>query len=87
MTRDFLFRQVIAPLRDSGVILASCVHGYKIPISVEDINTYLNQTTSIVGPMMQRMGKCRQLIKEGTSNDVDVFNDPAFLKYKRYFDD
>lgn len=87
VTRDFLFRQVIAPLRDSGVILASCVHGYKIPISVEDINTYLNQTTSIVGPMMQRMGKCRQLIKEGTSNDVDVFNDPAFLKYKRYFDD
>lgn len=87
VTRDFLFRQVIAPLRDSGVILASCVHGYKIPISVEDINTYLNQTTSIVGPMMQRMGKCRQLIKEGTSNDVDVFNDPAFLKYKKYFDD
>lgn len=87
VTRDFLFRQVIAPLRDSGVILASCVHGYKIPISVEDINTYLNQTTSIVGPMMQRMGKCRQLIKEGTSNDVDVFNDPAFLRYKRYFDD
>lgn len=87
VTKDFLFRQVIAPLRDSGVILASCVHGYKIPISVKDILTYMNQTTSIVGPMIQRMGKCRQLIKEGTSNAVDVFNDPAFLKYKRYFDD
>ena len=86
VTKDFLFRRVIAPLRDNGVILASCVHGYKIPISVDDIITYLNQTTSTVGPMLNRMGICRKLILQGTDNELDVFNEEAFIRYKSYFD-
>jgi hypothetical protein len=86
ISKDYLFRRVISPLRDSGVILASCVHGYKIPISVEDINTYLNQTTSTVGPMLHRMGICRKLVLQGTDNKLDIFNDVAFIKYKKYFD-
>ena len=85
--KDFLFRRVVAPLRDSGVILASCNQGYKIPVSVDDINTYLNQTTSTVGPMLNRMGICRSLIKRSTDNGLDVFDDAAFIRYKRYFDE
>ena len=85
-TKSFLFRRVIAPLRDHGVILASCNHGYKIPISVEDINTYLNQTTSTVGPMLSRMETCRQLILQGTDGTLDVFEDEAFIRYKRLFE-
>jgi len=87
VTRNVLYRRVVAPLRDEGIILASCVKGYKIPISVDDIITYLNQTVSTVGPMLHRMGICRALIKRSTDNNFDVFNDPAFLKYKKYFDD
>lgn len=85
-TKDFLYRNVIAPLRDSGVLLASCVHGYKIPISVEDIKTYLNQTTSVIGPMLSRMGLCRDLVLQGTGNSLDVFNDEAYIRYKRFFE-
>ena len=81
-----LFRELTFLLRDEGVILASCVKGYKIPISVDDIITYLNQTTSTVGPMLHRMVICRNLIKRGTDNNYDLFDDPAFLKYKRFFD-
>ncbi len=84
--KNYLFRRVIAPLRDSGVILASSVHGYKIPISVDDIVTYLNSTTSTVGPMLHRMGICRNLILQGTDNNLDIFNDEAFIKYKNYFE-
>ena len=73
-------------MRDGGVILASCVHGYKIPISVEDITTYLNQTTSTVGPMLHRMGICRRLILQGTDNNLDILGNEAFLKYKRLFE-
>ena len=87
VTKNTLFRRVIAPLRDEGVILASCPKGYKIPISEEDLIMYLNSTTSTVGPMMQRMGRCRELIKRGTDNELDLFNDPAFIRYKRYFDE
>lgn len=84
--KDDLFRKIIAPLRDEGIILSSCSHGYKIPISVADIVTYLNQQTSIVGPILHRMGICRNMIKAGTDNNLDVFNDPAFAKYIKYFE-
>ena len=87
VTKDTLFRRVIAPLRDEGVILASCSRGYKIPISVDDIIAYMNQTTSICGPMLQRIAKCRNLIKQGTDNNLDLFDNPAYLKYKRYFEE
>lgn len=84
--RDFLYRRVIAQLRDSGVILASCTQGYKIPISVEDITTYLNQTHTVVSPMLHRIEICRNLIKQQTDNNLDVLDDPVFLRYKSYFD-
>lgn len=35
--RDYLYRKIIAPLRDAGVIIASCSHGYKIPTCIDDI--------------------------------------------------
>ncbi len=83
---NYLYRRIIAPLRDAGVILSSCSQGYKIPISVEDITTYINQTHTVVSPMLHRIEICRNLIKQQTSNDLDVLADPAFLKYKKYFD-
>ena len=86
MSRNFLYRKVIAPLRDEGVIIASSSHGYKIPISVEDIKTYLNSTHTIVSPMLHRIGICRTLIQQQTGNQLDVLEDPAFLRYKKYFD-
>lgn len=85
--KDFLFRRVIAPLRDHGVILASCAHGYKISVSTEDILAYMNQTKSIIGPMLSRMGKCRSLVKMGTDNNLDMFDNPAFIEYKKFFDE
>ncbi|MCD7803146.1 MAG: DUF3800 domain-containing protein [Clostridiales bacterium] len=86
ITRNFLYRRVIAPLRDHGVIIASCTHGYKIPISVDDITTYLNQTHTIVSPMLHRVEICRNIILQSTSGNYDILDDPAFLHYKRYFD-
>lgn len=86
ITKNYLFRKIIAPLRDEGIIIASCSHGYKIPISVDDITTYLNQTHTIVSPMLHRVEVCRKLILEGTHNKFDILDDPAFIQYKRYFD-
>lgn len=83
---NYLYRRIIAPLRDDGVMLASSSHGYKIPISVKDVVTYFNQTHMIVSPMLHRMELCRKLIKQQTHNELDILDDPAFAKYKRYFD-
>ena len=87
VTKDKLFRRVVAPLRDKGLVIASCPRGYKIPISVNEILTYLNQSNSIVGPMISRMRICRDIIKQNTDNELDLFDKPAYIKYKRYFDE
>jgi len=86
ISRDFLYRRVVAKLRDEGVLIASCPQGYKLPISVDDIVAYLNQTHMIVSPMLNRMGKCRNLIIQRTSGRLDILDNPAFLKYKKYFE-
>ena len=86
ITRNYLYRRVIAPLRDEGVIIASSSRGYKIPISIDDIKTYLNSTHTIVSPMLHRIGICRKLILQQTGNSMDILDDPAFIKYKKYFD-
>lgn len=86
ITKSFLFRRVVAPLRDNGVILSSSSRGYKIPISSEDIVTYLNQTHSTVSPMLNRIRICRELVLQETSGNLDILNDPAFARYKNYFD-
>lgn len=86
ISRDFLYRRIIAPLRDHGVIIASCKHGYKIPISINDITAYLNSTHTIVSPMLHRVEISRNLIMQKTENSLDILDDPAFLKYKKYFD-
>jgi hypothetical protein len=85
--RDYLYRKIIAPLRDAGVIIASCSHGYKIPTCIDDIYSYINQTNGIVAPMLNRVEKCRELILKQTDGALDIFDDPALKKYKRYFGD
>lgn len=87
VTKDFLYRRIIAPLRDEGVIIASSVHGYKVPTSVEDIRTYINQTVTVVGPMLSRIGKCRELIQMQTDSKLDILGDASLSGYQRYFGD
>ena len=86
VSKDFLYRRIVAQLRDEGVIISSCSHGYKLPISVDDIITYLNQTHTIVAPMLDRVEICRNLILQQTNNNLDILDEIAFIKYKKYFD-
>lgn len=87
VSQNYLYRKIIAPLRDADVMIASSAHGYKIPTSVKDIYTYINQTSGIVNPMLNRIEKCRKLISKQTDGALDILNDPALTKYKRYFGD
>ncbi len=86
VSRDHLYRKIVAPLRDDKIIIASSSQGYKIPVSTDDIYTYLNQTNTIVSPMMHRIELCRNLIKLKTDGELDILDTEPFLKYKKYFD-
>lgn len=87
VTRDFLYRRIVAKLRDEDVLIASSSHGYKIPTCTEDIRTYIAQTDTVVSPMLARIGKCRSLISKETDGKLDILNAAEFQGYKRYFGD
>lgn len=65
--------KIIAKLRDEGVIIASSSNGYKIPSKESELFDFINHGTTIIYPMIARLRKCRDLIKLGTANRLDLF--------------
>lgn len=82
------FRQeIIGKLRDEGVILASSSKGgYKIPSKEAELYDYVNHDANIIIPMLSRLKKCREIVKLGTTNGLDLLDHPEFQQLKDYFD-
>ena len=86
MTERSFRQNVIGKIRDSGVIIASSTKGYKIPSSQAELYDYVNHDASIVIPMLARLKKCRDLVKLGTVNNVDLLAQPEYQAIKKYLD-
>lgn len=67
--------RIIGKLRDSGVIISgsSAKKGYKIPAKESELYDFINHGITIIMPMLERLKKCRDLIKLGTANEIDLF--------------
>ena len=87
-TQTFRTR-IIGSLRDNGVIISgsSVKKGYKIPANEGELLDFINHGTSIIIPMLERMKKCRDTIRLGTLNQIDLFSRTEYASLKRYFDD
>lgn len=87
-TQSFRTR-IIGKLRDSGVIISgsSTKKGYKIPAKESELFDFINHGTTIIIPMLERLKKCRDLVKLGTANGLDLFDKTEYSSLKRYFDD
>lgn len=84
---DSTFRmRVIAKLRDKGVIIASSNKGYKIPSRENELYDYINHDAKVVLPMLERLRKCRNLIKLGTVNGLDLLAHDEYKNLRAYFD-
>ncbi len=82
-----VFRQeVIGKLRDAGVIIASSNKGYKIPSKEADLYDYVNHDATILIPMLARLKKCRDIIKLGSNNCLDLLDHQEYQEIKAYFD-
>lgn len=86
MSEQVFRTKIIGSLRDKGVIIASSTKGYKIPSKVSELRDFINHDAKIVFPMLSRLGKCRDIVKLSTTNQLDLFDDTEFTELKRYFD-
>ena len=81
--------KIIGKMRDKGVIISgsSAKKGYKIPAKEAELFDFINHGTSIILPMLARLKTCRDIVKLGTNNEVDLFDKTEYASLKRYFDD
>lgn len=85
-TTSFRMR-IIGKLRDHGVIIASSSKGYKIPAKRSELYDFINHDASIVIPMLSRLKKCRDIVKLGTANELDLLDHTEYQSLKKYFDE
>lgn len=84
---DTTFRmRIIGKLRDKGVIIASSQKGYKIPSKRTELYDYINHDAKIVIPMLARLKKCRDLVKLGTVNELDLLDHAEYNQLRAFFD-
>ena len=74
---------VIAQLRDKGVIISSCSHGYKIPMNMKDMHDFVNYYNSFIQPMVARLRKARTTILQTSRNEIDILSQDEYQSLKK----
>lgn len=78
INKTYFRTNIIASIRDSGIIIASSNYGYKIPSSMQDIMDYLDHNKSIIMPMLKRLIHCQKNIQISTDGKIDILNLPQY---------
>jgi len=78
--------RVIGKIRDEGIILAGANDGYRLALSVADIQDYLKHDKGIIEPMLQRVLKARQSVQTDTAGRYDALDDPEYTRLRKLAD-
>lgn len=78
--------KIIAKLRDAGILISSTKSGYKLPIREKEILAFVNQTSSMIRPMLQRLKICRNRVLSATGNELDVLQFKEYEYLKTFFE-
>jgi len=85
-TSHYFKTKIIAKLRDAGILISSTKSGYKLPIREKEILAFVNQTSSMIRPMLQRLKICRNRVLSATGNELDVLDFKEYEYLKIFFD-
>lgn len=78
-----LRRMVIAPLRDADVVIASSSKGYKIPMCLADVTSFVQHTDKVVIPMLKRVQRARAGLRLTTSGALDILAAAEWTSVRR----
>lgn len=76
--------EVIGGLRRDGIIISGSPSGYKLALSLEDINEYLDHDRNIIVPMLKKLILARRTPREGINFDILI--DPRYFVLKNLID-
>lgn len=79
--------KIIAPLRDSEVVISSSNNGYKIPSTEEELCDFVNHGKTIIMPMLSRLKKCNDVIAMGTNGRIRLFDKAEYRDLRLMLDE
>ncbi|WP_437981584.1 DUF3800 domain-containing protein [Sorangium sp. So ce117] len=71
-------RYYVACLRDADVIVASSPKGYKIPVSVADMASFVAHANTIIPPMLKRLARARSELLLASLGELDILRNDHF---------
>lgn len=86
LSTEVFRNKVVAKLRDKGIIISSNRTGYKIPNSVNDVQSFVRLNKNLILPMMNRIKIAREIVKTATINNVDILDTEANKRLKKMID-
>lgn len=65
-------KRIIGPIRDEGIVIAGSTDGYRFVTAIDDVARYVKHDAGIIIPMLARLRKARNAIKQCTGNRFDI---------------
>lgn len=75
--------QIIARLRDAGVLIASSSRGYKLPACLGDLLDFIGHSNTIIQPLLSRVGKCVERIQMATHGEIDLLEGESYQTLRK----
>ena len=85
-SKQHFLSKIVGAIRFDGIILSGSPDGYRLALSVADINDYLNHDSNIIGPMLARMKKARESVSADTVNKYDILSPENYTGLKALAD-
>lgn len=76
--------EVIGGLRKANIIIAGAPIGYKLALSLDDVNEYLEHDKKIILPMLKKLSKARSNIR--LLMNYDILHDDAYTDLRTLID-
>ncbi|WP_319584249.1 DUF3800 domain-containing protein [uncultured Pseudodesulfovibrio sp.] len=87
LSRQSLRSGVVAPLRDEGVVIASCSKkGYKIPYNTNDMHQFVKTVDGVVVPYIARLDAAREIMLIASGGEYDIVSSKQFPSLTNYLD-
>lgn len=86
MKKDHFRTEVIAKLRDDGILISSSGKGYKIPATEADCYSFVNMDNKVIEPMLRRLKRFRDRIRLATYGELDILDQDEYKTLKRILD-
>lgn len=85
ISKEYLMSDIIGPLRDLGILIASTSKGYKLPTSGQDLIDYVDFSSSMALPMLRRIKRSRENILALTNGELDITQGENGAELKGFF--